>query len=105
MKVTKRRMLLGVAGILAALMISGPVAAAGANHGTVDVNDVTGGAHGGLVNGSDGGERNINFFNTTSLTGGGNVKIAFAYEEAVEFDPNVGMALRYVSYDESARHP
>lgn len=100
MKVTKRRMLLGVAGVLAALMISAPVAAGGAGHGTVDVNDVTGGAHGGLVNGSDGGERNINFFATFPVGSSGNLRTAFAYEETLEFNPNIGAPLRYVTYDE-----
>lgn len=100
MKVTKRRVLLGVAGVLGALMISGPVAAGGQNHGTVDVNDVTGGAHGGLVKGSDGNDRNLNFFNTTSLTGGGNVQITFNYEEAVENDPNISGPLRITGVDE-----
>ncbi len=102
MRVTKRRFLLGVAGVLSALMLSAPVAAAGASHGTVDVNDVTGGTHGGIVQGSDGGERNIQFFNTTSLTGGGNIQGAFLYEEALEFNPNTGGPLRYVTYDEPA---
>ncbi len=104
MRVTKRRLLLGVAGVLSALMIAAPVAAAGAGSGTVDVNNVTGGPHGGLVNDSDGGERNIQFFNTTNLTGGGNIQTAFLYEEALEFNPNIGSALRYVTFDEQ-RHP
>lgn len=102
MRVTKRRLLLGVAGVLTSLMVAAPVAAAGAGHGTVDVNDATGDPHGGLVRGSDGGERNIQFFNTTSLTGGGNVQSAFLYEEALEFNPNIGAALRYVTFDEPA---
>jgi len=102
MRVTKRRFLLGVAGVASALMISVPVAAAGAGSGTVDVNNVTSGSRGGLVNNSDGGERNLQFFNTTSLTGGGNVQSAFIYEEALEFNPNIGSALRYVTFDEPA---
>lgn len=100
MQVTKRRMLLGVAGVLAALMISAPVAAAGANHGTVDVTDVTGDAHGGLVNGSDGNERNINFFANFPVGSSGSLRTAFLYEETVEFNPNIGTAPRYVTYDE-----
>lgn len=58
---TKRRMIIGVAGVLTALSIigAGPVAAAGVGHGTVDVNDVTAQPHGGLVFNSDGGERNL----------------------------------------------
>jgi hypothetical protein len=97
MKITKRRMLLGVAGVLAALMISAPVAAGGQNHGTVDVNDVTGGAHGGLVNGSDGNDRNINAFNSV---GSVNLQITFNYEENVEFDPEIGAPLRVTGGDE-----
>ncbi len=104
MRVTKRRFLLSVAGVLSALMISVPVAAGGTGSGRVDVNNVTGGPHGGLVNDSDGGERNIQYFNTTSLTGGGNIQTAFLYEEALEFNPNVGSPLRYVTFDEG-RHP
>jgi len=102
MQVTKRRLLLGVAGVLTALMISAPVAAGGAGHGTVDVINASGGNNGGLVLGSDGGERNSQYFNTTSLTGGGNVQNAFLYEEALEFNPNIGSALRYVTFDEPA---
>ncbi len=104
MRDTKRRLLLGVAGVLASLMIAAPAAAAGANHGTVDVNDVTAGPHGGLVNDSDGGERNIQFFNSVNLSGGGNIQGAFLYEEALEFNPNVGSPLRYVTFDEKS-HP
>lgn len=100
MRVTKRRLLLGVAGVLAALMISAPVAAGGTGHGTVDVNDVTGGAHGGLVNGSDGGDRNINFFSNFPLGSSGSVRTTFLYEETLESNPNIGAPLRYVTYDE-----
>ena len=96
MMVTKRRMLLGVAGVLAALMISAPVAA-GQNHGTVDVNDVTGGTHGGLVNRSDGNDRNINAFNSD---GSVNLQITVNYEENVEFDPENGSPLRITGGDE-----
>lgn len=97
MKVTKRRLLLGVAGVLAALMISAPVAAGGQNHGSVDVNDVTGGYHGGLVNGSDGNDRNINAFNSD---GSVNLQITYNYEENVEFDPENGSPLRITGADE-----
>jgi len=94
-------MLLGVAGVLAALMISGPVAAGGQNHGTVDVNDVTGGYHGGFVNGDDGNDRNLNGFNTSgSLSGTVNLQAIFNYEEAVENDPNIGGPMRITGGDE-----
>jgi hypothetical protein len=106
MRVTKRRFLLGVAGVLTSMMIAAPAAAAGAAHGTVDVNDVTGGTHGGLVQGSDGGERNINFFNSATPSGStGNRQGAFYFEEALEFNSNVGSPLRYVTYDEKELHP
>jgi len=105
MGLSKRRVMLGAAGVLAAFMISGPVAAAGAGHGTVDVNDVTSGTRGGIVQGSDGNERNILYYNSAVPFGStANIQGAFLYEEAVEFDPNFGMALRYVTYDEQT-HP
>ena len=62
MRVTKRRLLLGIAGCLITLVMAAPVSAGGQGHGTVDVNDVTKDPHGGLVKGSDGGERNINAY-------------------------------------------
>ncbi len=99
--ISKRRLLLGAAGVLTALMISGPVAAGGSNHGTVDVNDVTKDPHGGLVTGSDGGERNIT---NPFLTGQGDVKTAFRYDEILEFNPNIGAALR-LQKDETGAHP
>ncbi len=104
MRVTKRRMLLGVAGVLTALMISAPVAAGGSASGTVDVNNVTFDPHGGLVKGSDGGERNINFFGNFPQGSSGNVQIAFAVDEILEFNPNVGGRLRVVD-EEPSRHP
>jgi hypothetical protein len=92
--ISKRRLLLGAAGVLTALMISGPVAAGGTGHGTVDVNDVTKDPHGGLVKGSDGGERNLQ----------PDVKSKFLYDEILEFDPNIGSALR-LQNEEIGRHP
>ncbi len=100
MRVTKRRMLLGVAGVLTALAISAPVAAGG----SVDVNDCTRSPHCGLVRDSDGGERNINFYGNFPQGSSGNVRTAFLFDEILEFNPNVSGGLRIVD-DESSRHP
>ena len=104
MRVTKRRMLLGVAGVLTTLMISAPVAAGGSGTGGVDVNDCTRSPHCGLVRDSDGGERNINFYGNFPQGSSGNVKIAFAVDELLEFNPNVGGQVRIVD-EEASRHP
>ncbi len=98
----KRRLMLGAAGVLMSLVIAGPAAAAGQGHGTVDVNDVTTGTHGGLVEGSDGGERNLQYFNSV---GSQNVQGAVLYEEAVEYNADLGAPVRTSYYDEKYSHP
>lgn len=108
MSMTKRRIVLGVAGCLFALMVGGSVSAAGTGHGTVDVNDVTLDPHGGLVQGSDGGERNINAYLPGAFNGATdkiNTQATFLYEEAVEYNPNVGGVIRVNYYDETGSHP
>ena len=103
----KRRLMLGAAGVLLSLVIAGPAAAAGNGHGTVDVNDVTTGTHGGLVEGSDGGERNLQYFNVTNpaAVNSANVQGAFLYEEAVEYNADIGAPVRTSYYDEKYGHP
>ncbi len=103
----KRRLMLGAAGVLMSLVIAGPAAAAGNGHGTVDVNDVTTGTHGGLVEGSDGNERNLQYYNRTNPAGpnSANVQGAVLYEEAVEFNSDLGSSVRVSYYDEKYSHP
>ncbi len=89
---SKRRMIIGVAGMLTAFSVmgAGSVAAAGVGHGTVDVNDVTKQPHRGLVFNSDGGERNLQ----------PDVLHKFLYEEFLENVP-----LRVQPSPDDGAHP